>query len=221
MQRCDTTELLEDPSLPDDVVARAYRDLARTHRWLGIDAAILKCLRKDPRGVSSVLDIGCGQGALLHKIHRELGVRVAGFDLRPAPEGAPVPILAGNAVVDELPLCDVAVCVLMAHHLSESDLIRLIHNVSRSCRRFIVLDLVRHRLPLTLFSIFARPFLSHINVADGLTSIRRSYTPAELRRIVDKALEGSGARVVHTVAPLYIYQIVDMLLHPDRDTRLT
>lgn len=210
MQRSDTTELLEDPGLPDDVVARAYRDLARTHRWLGIDAAILKLLKNDPRRVSSVLDIGCGQGALLHRIHRQLGVRVAGFDLRPAPEGAPVPILTGDAVTEPLPECDVAVCVFLAHHLSESDLGRLIHNVSRSCRRFIVMDLVRHRLPLTLFSIFARPFLSHINVADGLTSIRRSYTPVELRRIVAAAIEGSGACVVHTVAPFYVHQTVDI-----------
>src|ERR1700730_15579304 len=110
MQRSDATELLEDPSLPDDVVARAYRDLARTHRWLGIDAAILKRLKKDPAGVSGVLDIGCGQGALLHKIHRELGIRVVGFDLRPAPESAPVPILTGDAVIDPLPPSDVAVC---------------------------------------------------------------------------------------------------------------
>jgi len=210
LNRSDTTELLEDPSLPDDVVARAYRDLARTHRWLGIDAAILKRLKNDPHGVSSVLDIGCGQGALLHKVHRKLGASVVGFDLRPAPESAPVPIVSGDAVIEPLPPADVAVCVFLAHHLSESDLIRLIHNVSRSCRRFIVIDLVRHRLPLTLFSIFARPFLSSLNVADGLTSIRRSYTPVELRQVVDKALEGSGARVVHTVAPFYVHQTVDI-----------
>ena len=210
MRRADTTELLEDSSLPDEVVARAYRDLARVHRWLGIDAAVLKRLRADPITISSVLDIGCGQGALLQKIHRKLGLSVVGFDLRPAPEGAPVPILTGNAVVDPLPASDVAVCVFLAHHLSESDLVGLIRNVSRSCRRFILIDLVRHRLPLTFFSIFARPFLSRLNVADGLTSIRRSYTPVELRRIVDSALQGSGARVVHTVAPFYVHQTADI-----------
>jgi hypothetical protein len=72
------------------------------------------------------------------------------------------------------------------------------------------MDLVRHRLPLTLFSIFARPFLSRLNVADGLTSIRRSYTPSELRRIVDGAIEGVSARVVYTVAPLYTHQTADI-----------
>jgi SAM-dependent methyltransferase len=210
MDRQDVTELLEDPSLPDDVVARAYRELARTHRWLGNTAAILRQLRRSERPVRSVLDIGCGQGALLLEIHRKLGVEVVGFDLRPAPQSAPVPILVGDAVVDPLPSADVALAVCLAHHLSERDIIGLIRNVSLSSRRFILLDLVRHRLPLVLFRTFVCPFLPRINVVDGSISIRRSYTPSELRRIVDTAVEGSGARVRHTVAPLYIRQMVDI-----------
>jgi SAM-dependent methyltransferase len=133
--------------------------------------------------VRSVLDLGCGQGALLQEIRRQLGVNVTGFDLRPAPESSPVPILTGDAVVDPLPCADVALAVCLVHHLSEADIVRLIRNVSQSCERFILLDLVRHWLPLWLFGIFLRPFLCRINAADGLTSIRRSYTPRELRRL--------------------------------------
>ncbi|HWR53442.1 MAG TPA: methyltransferase domain-containing protein [Bryobacteraceae bacterium] len=203
-------ELLEDPHLADHVVARAHRDLDRTHRWLGNTTEILRLLRHDPVPVRSVLDIGCGQGALLHHIRRQLGVEVVGFDLRPAPPSAPVPIHTGNAIVDPLPPADVAVAVCLAHHLSESEFIRLIHNVSRSCRRFIVLDLVRHRLPLVLFRAFVAPFLYRLNVIDGLTSVRRAYTPAEMRRVVDTALQGTGGRVSHTLAPLYIRQVVDI-----------
>jgi len=204
------TELLEDPSLPVEVVARAYQALARTHRWLGNTSAIIRRLRNSERPVRSVLDIGCGQGALLCEIRRKLGVEVVGFDLRPAPESVPVRILAGDAVADPLPAADVAVSVCLAHHLSEHDIVRLIRNVSRSCRRFILLDLVRHRLPLVLFRTFLCPFLPGINVADGLTSVRRSYTPAELKKIVDRAVRGSGARVRHAVAPCYIRQTVDI-----------
>jgi SAM-dependent methyltransferase len=210
MDRHDVTELLDDPSLPVEVVAEAYEALARTHRWLGNTAAILRRLRNSQPPVRSVLDIGCGQGALLLEIRRRLGVEVVGFDLRPAPESAPVPILMGDAVVDPLPSADVALAVCMAHHLSEPDIIRLIHNVSRSCRRFILLDLVRHGLPLVLFRTFVCPFLPEINVADGVTSIRRSYTPSELRNIVDTAVQGSGARVRYAVAPFYIRQMVDI-----------
>jgi SAM-dependent methyltransferase len=210
LSRCADTELLEDLSLPDATVARAYRQLQGTHRWLGNTAAILRLLRQDPIPVRSVLDIGCGHGGLLQEIRRRLGAEVTGFDLRPAPAAAPVPILTGDAVTEPLPSADVAVAAFVVHHLSEGDLIRLIRNVSRSCRRFIVMDPVRHRLPLALFRTFVCPFLGSLNAKDGVTSIRRSYTPREMRCAVDSALDASGGKVRHTVAPFYIRQVVDI-----------
>jgi len=210
MRRVIVRELLEDPALPEEVVALAYRELARTNRWLGNTAALLRLLANGPTRVRSVLDIGCGHGALLEVIRHKLGVEVVGFDLRPARASAPVRILSGNAVLDPLPGADVALAVYLLHHLSEPEIIRLIRNVSRSCKRLIVLDLVRHRLPLILFRICATPVLQRMNVSDGLTSIRRSYTAGELGRIVDEAVRGSGARVVQTVAPFYARQVLDI-----------
>jgi SAM-dependent methyltransferase len=210
MERQDRTELLEDPSLPEAVVADVYRDLARVHRWLGNTAELLALLRQGPEPVRSVLDIGCGHGALLAEIRDELGVEVVGFDLRPAPASTPVRVLTGNAIVDPLPHADVALAVCLVHHLGEAEIVSLVRNVSRSCKRLIVLDLVRHRLPLTLFRIFATPLLHRINVADGLTSIRRAYTPRELARIVDEAVRGSEAQVVQRVAPGYTRQVFDI-----------
>ena len=208
MQRADVTELLEDPSLPEELVADVYRDLARTQRLLGNTRAIFRRLRKNR--IRSVLDIGCGQGALLAEIHRKLGVAVIGFDLRPAPSSLNVPILTGNAAVDPLPEADVALAVCLIHHLSEADVINLIRNVSKTCRRLIVLDLVRHWIPLTLFRVFMSPFLHRINFADGITSVKRAYTPRELRSIVEEAVKGTDTRIVHTVAPFYIRQIIDL-----------
>lgn len=210
MHRADVTELLEDPSLPDDVVAKAYRDLARTQRLLGNTAVIFRLLRQSPEPIGSVLDIGCGQGALLEEIHRKLGVQVVGFDLRPAPSSNSVPILAGNAAADPLPRADVALAVCLIHHLPEADVVSLIRNVSRSCRRLILLDLVRHWMPLALFSVFIKPLLHPINASDGITSIKRAYTPRELRAMVDEAVKGSNARIDHTVAPFYTRQVIDI-----------
>jgi hypothetical protein len=146
---------------------------------------------------------------LLAEIHRKLGVDVVGFDLRPAPAAA-VRILTGNAAVDPLPEADVALAVCLIHHLSEADVINLIRNVSKTCRRLIVLDLVRHWIPLTLFRVFMSPFLHRINSADGITSVKRAYTPRELRSIVEEAIKGTDTRIVHTVAPFYIRQIIDL-----------
>ena len=206
-ERVNVVELLEDPSLPEHVVAKAYRDLARTQCLLRNTAAIFRRLGKKP---GKVLDLGCGQGALLEEIRDKLGVEVIGFDLRPAPAGSSIPILTGNAAVDPLPEADVAISICLAHHLSEDDVIGMIRNVSRSCRRLIVLDLVRHWMPLTLFRVFMSPFLHPINAADGATSIKRSYTPRELRAMVDEAVTGTNASVVHTVAPFYIRQVVEI-----------
>jgi SAM-dependent methyltransferase len=211
-QRVNVTELLEDPFLPEDVVAKAYRDLARTQGLLRNTAAIFRRLGKNP---GRVLDIGCGQGALLEEIRGKLGVDVVGFDLRPAPAGSSIPILTGNAAVDPLPEADVAISICLAHHLSEDDVVAMIRNVSRSCHRLILLDLVRHWMPLTLFRVFMSPFLHRINAADGVTSIKRSYTPGEMRGMVEEAVKGSNARVLHTVAPFYIRQIVE-ISWPDR-----
>jgi SAM-dependent methyltransferase len=207
MDRVTSVELLEDPSLPADVVAKAYRDLARTQRLLRNTAAVFRQLGKNP---GRVLDIGCGQGALLEEIRKKLGVEVVGFDLRPVPAGSSVPILTGDAAADPLPEADVAISVCLAHHLSEEDLVRMIRNVSRSCRRLILLDLVRHWMPLMLFRVFLSPFLHPINASDGMTSIKRSYTPAELRRMVDEAVGGTNASVAHTVAPFYIRQVIEI-----------
>ena len=206
MDRLDAVELLEDPSLPEEVVAKAYLDLARTQRLLGNSAAIFRRLGHRP---GRVLDIGCGQGALLEQIQKRLAADVIGFDLRPTPSPA-VRILTGNAAVDPLPQADVALAVCLIHHLSEPDVVNLIRNVSKSCRRLILLDLVRHWIPLTLFRVFVSPFLHRINAADGLTSIKRSYTPQELRALVDEAVNGSNPRIVHTVAPFRIRQIVEI-----------
>jgi len=205
MDRADLPELLEDPSLSEEVVAHAYIDLARTQRFLGNYAAMISKLREsEPR---RVLDIGCGQGALLAEIHKKLGVEVVGFDLRPCP-GAAVPIVAGNAAIDPLPEADTAISVCLMHHLSEEDAVSLIRNASKSCRRLILLDLVRHWIPLALFRVFVSPFLHPINAADGITSVKRAYTPRELRNIADRA--APGARIKHDVAPFHTRQIIEI-----------
>ncbi len=203
-------EILDDSSVPLAARIQSYRQLHLTHRWLGNTAAVLRLLRGDPLPIHTILDIGCGHGALLHHLHRQLGTHVIGLDLVPAPPHAPVPIVTGNAVTDPLPSADVALSVCMAHHLSEPELIALIRNVSRTSRRLIILDLVRHRLPLFLFQTFVSPFLIPINAQDGTTSLRRAYTPAEFRRIAQAAIHGTSARLTHTIHPLRFRQLIDI-----------
>ncbi len=211
LQRSFALEIIDNPDLPDDLMREVHQDLTRTHRWLGNTAAIISALKRDPLPIRRVLDIGCGNGGLLLAIRKELRADVIGVELRaPSPNLTTVPIVEANAVRAPLPDSDVAVAVCVAHHLSEADYMDLIRNVGRYCRRFVILDLVRHRLPLTLFRLAVCPLIHPVNSVDGRRSIRRSYTKREMSVVVTKALEGTQARFRHSVAPLYMRQIVDI-----------
>ncbi len=211
MQRSFQPEILDAPDVPAAIANEAYRQLAFIHRITGDLAAILAAVRRDTLPVRRVLDIGCANGACTAIIQRKLGVEVVGVDPNPpADRKSRARIVAADAVHDLLPSADVAYCMHTAHHLSEDEVAALIRNVGRSCRRFILVDLIRHRLPLALFHIFIRPFASPVVVSDGLLSFRRAYTRDELNGVVARALSGTRARFVHRVAPFYIRQVIEI-----------
>jgi SAM-dependent methyltransferase len=220
MRRSQEAELMDAEDISEADLAQTYREIRKVHRWVGNTGAVFHRLRKESKRIEAggrrprVLDIGCGQGALLVEIHEKLGLEVVGVDLKPAPPDAPVQIYCGDAVADPLPEAEIAICLATAHHLSEEQLEEMIRNVARSCRRLILLDMVRHPVPHMLFRLFVAPFLKHINAVDGAISIRRSFTAAEMRAIVDRALDGKTASQVksvkHTVSPLWIRQVVDI-----------
>ncbi|MBZ5577724.1 MAG: methyltransferase domain-containing protein [Acidobacteriia bacterium] len=217
MRRDDQPEILDAADVPDSVARLAYRDLARIHRWLGDTAFVLRRIRQDTLPVHRILDVGCGSGAVSEHVRRKLGIEVLGVDLNPRLSAAAmVPILKADAVRDTLPRADVAYSMHLGHHLSERELIALIRNVGKFCRRFILLDLVRHPLPLALFRVFVAPFVCRIVVDDGQTSIRRSYTPGELHRITTDALRDSGGTFRQSVAPIYSRQVIDISYAPQR-----
>lgn len=211
MERSLAIEIMDDPGVPDHMWERFHGQLGLIHQFLGTHRAVLDALRRDARPIRRVLDIGCGNGALLYKIRRSLHVDVAGVDLRPpARDLFGVPIVAADATCDCLPEADVAVCITVLHHLREEEIRALVCNAGRSLRRLIILDLVRHWLPLALFRLFLYPFLNWIVALDGMQSVRRAYTASELRAIVEDALAGSFARVEQTVAPLRLRQMIDI-----------
>jgi 2-polyprenyl-3-methyl-5-hydroxy-6-metoxy-1,4-benzoquinol methylase len=225
MPRADELELLEMGILSEEEVEESYRQIHILHRFLGNSRAVIRLLKQQKHEnrlrLRSVLDIGCGRGALLRDISKQLGIQVVGFDLRPAPQQFSIRIVTGDATKDPLPKADVATCFMMAHHLTPAETVALIQNVSRSCNRLILLDLVRHPLPLALFRVFMVPFLCHTNQMDGQTSIRRAYTKIEMSEIVTNALSKGDRtgrpvrRMSHTVSAFWTRQIVDIEWEPD------
>lgn len=209
MERSFEREILEGNGIPEAAASRSYRELAIIHRLLGNTRYLIRALRNDPLPVRRVLDIGCGRGDVLGCVTRALGVEGIGIDLSTSQKGA-LPILKADAVHDLLPDADVAYSTFVAHHLCDGNLIRMVRNVGRSCRRFIMLDVVRCCVPLALFRICVAPFVSATTAADGQTSIRRAYTASELSAVVARALDGTHASFRHAVAPLWVRQLVDI-----------
>jgi SAM-dependent methyltransferase len=204
-------EMLDDPALPEDVAQRCYLDLDRINRFLGNNRAILRALRGGPKPVRSVVDIGCGSGTLLVEIRKKLGIEATGVELRPPRVEPPgIVIVKLDAFREPLPKADAAISMLTAHHLSEDELVELIRNAARSCPRLILLDLVRHWLPLALYRTFVAPLVSPVTAADGALSVRRAYTAGELRTIAARALLHPPARLRHSVAPGCVRQVLDI-----------
>jgi len=198
------------------VVCPSTSSSALTGTWreftgFGDTRAILTAVKRDPHPVRRILDIGCARGGVLRQMQSQLEAEVVGVDLHPPGDSShEIPIVQADATRDRLPEADVAFSMYLGHHLAPADLIALIRNVGRSCRRFLLLDLVRHPLPLALFRVFVAPLVSPIVVADGGLSIRRSYTPPELAALAREAVGGSAGRFRHSVAPFYIRQVLDI-----------
>lgn len=200
---------MDSPDVKGPVLDKFHHDLNFVHKCLGTFPTIERFIHRDDKPVRKILDIGCGGGALLEYLREHIGVEVVGIDRKP-PDDAKVPIIKADAVTDRLPDADVAVCSLVAHHLTPGQIVELIRNVRRSCRRFIIQDLIRHPMPLVLFTIFICPLIGREAAADGRLSIRRAYTAEEFREMAREALAGSDATFTIDISKFLSRQIVDI-----------
>jgi len=203
---------MDSPDVKGPVLDKFYRDLNFINKCLGTFPTIERFVRKeneDAKPVRRILDIGCGGGALLEYLQRRLGAEVLGVDKRP-PETANVKIIRADAVTEPLPGADIAVCSLLCHHLTPEQIVALIRNVGRSCRRFIIQDLIRHPMPLVLFTMFLCPLIGHEAAVDGRQSIRRAFTPEEFAEMVRTAIAGTNATFTTDVSPFLSRQIIDV-----------
>jgi SAM-dependent methyltransferase len=202
-------ELMDSPDVKGPILDKFHRDLNFIHKCLGTFPTIARFLRNDDRPVRRVIDVGCGGGALLQYLRWRMGIEVIGIDLKPG-SSARVPVIAADAITERLPDADVAVCSLLAHHLTPEQNVALIRNVSRSCRRFVIQDLIRHPLPLVLFSVFLCPLIGREAAVDGRQSIRRAFTPDEFGELVREAIAGTDASFTIDVSRFRSRQMIDI-----------
>lgn len=195
-------ELLDDPAADPGIVTASLRNIARANRWFGGSAAMRHGLARTLRGLCpgttvTLLDLGTGLGDLPRAAVRwaaRRGVRLVPLGLERSPVAARlaaaggVPCVVACAGVTPLRTksVDVVLVSQVAHHLSEESAVRLFRECDRVARRAVVVaDLRRGRLGPFAFWVGARALrFDPVTVADGMTSIRRGYTPAELRGLL-------------------------------------
>ncbi|MFC7375473.1 class I SAM-dependent methyltransferase [Brachybacterium sp. GCM10030267] len=159
-------------------------------------------------GPTTLLDIGSGGGDLARALAR--WARRDGFDLRvtgidPDPrahawamrqrpvEGVYFRRALSSDLVTEGAEFDLVVSNHLLHHLEEDELRDLLRDSRRLSRTAVVhSDIQRDRLAYALFSVGTWPFFPGSFIReDGLISIRRSFTAAELRDIAPEGWDVS------------------------------
>lgn len=196
-------ELLDDPGADPALVTESFRHLARANRWFGGAAALqfgLRRLLQGARGTFTLLDIGTGSGDLPRRAER--WGRRHGVQLRPVglerslvaarlAQQRGVPCVVGCA--GNLPFTDGTVDIVimsqLLHHLSRGAASEVVRRATRIARLGVVVaDLRRSGLAALGFR-FASGLLRFDaeTRADGITSLRRGYQPAELAALLRDA----------------------------------
>jgi hypothetical protein len=206
LPRADAPEWLDQGrGAPADVAAN-LAEMWRLNRLLGGVSALTRhlypLLHHHP-GPAALLDLGTGAADLPRAIarwaarHRQ-PVTITAVDwaarhlavARARPHAA-VHLLQADAL--RLPLApqsvDYVLATLFLHHFAPAAAVDLLRTAFAHARRaLIVSDLVRGRWPLLAFAL-VRPALARhpFTWHDGQLSIRRAYTPAELRALALEA----------------------------------
>jgi SAM-dependent methyltransferase len=219
------TELLDDPAASPGVVEESLRNIARSNRLFGglpaLRYGLARVLRGMPVGSAvTLLDLGTGFGdgpraAVAWGARR--GLRVVPLGLERSRVAAhlatrqQVSTIVGCA--GALPVRDKSVDIvsvaMVAHHFEPGSVVELLRNCNRAARLGVVVtDLRRAPLGPMAFRIGARLLrFDPVTVADGVTSIRRGFTRAELTALLLEAgirgevVRRPGYRLVATWKP--------------------
>jgi ubiquinone/menaquinone biosynthesis C-methylase UbiE len=197
-------ELLDDPSVPADVMTRSMKDVERANYVFGgLRAALaeLKPALSEAPGSATMLDVGTGAGDIAESAREMAGrsgvaLKTIGFDSSEALLQRHRPrndwVVVGSAL--QLPFADrsvdVVMCSQLLHHFPEIEAVAVIREMNRVARaRVVISDLRRSWIAaggLWLAS-FVLGFHS-VSRHDGVVSVMRGFLPQELAALVESAI---------------------------------
>jgi ubiquinone/menaquinone biosynthesis C-methylase UbiE len=184
-------------------------ELQLVNQWLGdsrtLKRTLFKHVEKKRLSSFSVLDVGAGSGELLRvtagwarktgRVFRGVGLELnersaqaIDDESRRYPE---IQSVRADALL--LPFADgefdYVICSLFTHHFVESQIINILHEMSRVAkRRIFVIDLHRHPIPYYFYITVGKLILhNRLLRSDGALSILRSFKQRELYELACQA----------------------------------
>ncbi len=190
-------ERMDDPDCDPRRLRATYAQFALVNGALaGWRRVFRRWIRPCAPGGASLLDVGCGGGDVARGLARwssaaGVPLRVTACDpdaralayARSAP-GARVRYLQSTMaeLLDSGERFDFVISNHVLHHLEEGAVAAFLdHSAALARRRVIHNDLRRSDLAYLAFAAVSWPLPGSYIAEDGLRSVRRAYTPAELR----------------------------------------
>ena len=185
------------------------REIAFINRHFGDKRALQKALLNELKSSDlrefSVLDVGCGSGELLRIVadfaaRAGRDVSLTGLDLNPissttthdlSKNYSEINTVQGDAL--QLPFADssfdYSISSLFFHHLTDDQIVAVLHEMSRVSRRgIVVIDLHRDPVAYVGYKILCAVFrISPLVRHDGSLSIRKGFKRTELAEIAERA----------------------------------
>ena len=210
MRRTVTEEILDSPDCPADEVAKSLADLnGINRRFGGVRATRLLIERiagETGQKHFSLLEVAAGQGFVPRAAARQLASKgitldvtdsdVSASHLLPSKPGREHRAVVANALA--LPFRDASFDLvssnLFVHHLEPEQVQSFAREALRVSRVAVLInDLVRHRLHLA--AVYAGWLLmkSYVSRVDGVASVKRAYTPDEMRDMLSKVAPSVNA----------------------------
>jgi ubiquinone/menaquinone biosynthesis C-methylase UbiE len=207
MRRVDRPEILDTDACSPAEVQDALAVISRINRRFGGVSTSQKLVEGAARSAGmtrcSLLEVAAGSGDLPEIVRQNLAQRGITLDvtlLDVARSHLPRDNRSVVANGLQLPFSDESFDLvssnLFAHHLSPEQLRQFVNEGLRVCRHAVLInDLVRH--PVHVALVYASYPLMRCRVAwlDGLTSVRRAYTPSEIRELLKHQISPRPVRL--------------------------
>jgi len=203
-------ERMDDPAETEAAWETALRDLGRLNRWTFADRPLRAFLHRfSGETAVSVLDVGAGGGDVLMAVQDFFTAKGVATDLTAldiSPHAAPCAqrrhpglrarwITADVFDLAEAERFDLILCTLVAHHLPDPDVVRLLHLLAaRANKGWLILDVQRDALVWAGLWLGTRLLrLDSMVIHDSTASVSRAFRRADWERYL--AESGVAARV--------------------------